>query len=119
MKGIHGYNVIVEETHHTQKKDAPSGTGITIAEQIIDNYPSKSKWVSGNAQDDTELSIVSHRIENVPGTHLVKYSSAIDDLEISHTAHSRDGFALGAVLAAEFLKDKQGIYSMKDVLQIG
>jgi 4-hydroxy-tetrahydrodipicolinate reductase len=113
----HNYNVAIEETHHTQKKDAPSGTAITLAEEII-KLKSFKKWVNSPTKNADELSIVSHRIDPAPGTHSVKYSSDIDDIEIIHTAHNRKGFASGAVLAAEFIKDKKGIFSMKDVLGI-
>lgn len=115
------YEVTIEETHHTQKKDAPSGTAITLAEQILDNIDRKQKWVLADkrANKADELVITAHRIENVPGTHNIKYSSPIDDIELIHTAHNRDGFALGAVLAAEFIKNKQGIFTMSDVLGIG
>ncbi len=112
----HDYNVTVEETHHTQKKDAPSGTAITIAEQLLKELPHKKQWVNYNSEKDEDLSIISKRIDPAPGTHTVKYSSEVDDIEIIHTAHNRKGFASGAVLAAEFLKDKKGIFSMKDVL---
>lgn len=110
------YNVSMEEIHHTQKKDAPSGTAITLAEQILERSPSKKKWVNNETTNDSELAIISKRIDPAPGTHSIKYASAIDDIEIIHTAHSRTGFAAGAVLAAEFIKDKKGIFSMKDVL---
>ena len=110
------YNVGITETHHTQKKDAPSGTAITLAEQIIEEIPRKTKWVKENSNDSSDLTIHSERIDPAPGTHHVKYSSDIDDIEIIHTAHNRKGFALGAVLAAEFLHHKKGIYSMQDVL---
>ena len=112
------YNVTVTEIHHTQKKDAPSGTAITIAEQILDKLSRKSKWVNHNSDNKEELEILSERIDPAPGTHTVVYSSSIDDIEIKHTAHNRKGFATGAVLAAEFLKGKKGIYSMKEVLGI-
>ena len=112
------YEVSIEETHHTHKKDAPSGTAITIAEKIIENLHRKKIWVKTQPNDANELSILAHRIDEVPGTHLVKYSSAIDDIEMVHTAHNRDGFALGAVIAAEFLKGKKGNFSMKDVLAL-
>ncbi|HTO15887.1 MAG TPA: 4-hydroxy-tetrahydrodipicolinate reductase [Edaphocola sp.] len=108
------YTVSVEETHHTQKLDAPSGTAITIAEQILESYTEKNGW-SLNPKDN-ELSITSHRIDNIPGTHNVKYSSNIDEIELIHTAHSRDGFALGAVIAAEYIHNKKGIFTMRDVL---
>ena len=110
------YDVSMEEIHHTQKKDAPSGTAITLAEQVLANIQHKKKWVNEEAKKSEELSIISKRIDPAPGTHSIKYSSPIDDIEIIHTAHSRQGFATGAVLAAEFLKDKKGIYSMKEVL---
>jgi len=112
------YEVGVEETHHTQKKDAPSGTAISLAEQILENLGRKKHWSKHPTDNPEALQIVSHRIENVPGTHNVKYTSAIDDIEIIHTAHNRDGFALGAVLAAEFVLGKSGVFSMKDVLKI-
>ncbi len=110
------YKIQLEEIHHTQKKDAPSGTAITLAEQIIKISPQKNKWINSAAAHENELSIISKRIDEVPGTHSIKYSSAIDDIEIIHTAHNRKGFALGAVLAAEFINGKKGIFSMKDVL---
>jgi len=110
------YRVSVEETHHTGKKDAPSGTAITIAEQILDNLNRKNHWIKDTSGKADELPIIAHRIEDVPGTHIVTYASPIDEIEIKHTAHSRDGFALGAVLAAEFLKNKTGIFTMQDVL---
>jgi 4-hydroxy-tetrahydrodipicolinate reductase len=112
------YNITVQETHHTQKKDAPSGTAITIAEQLLQELPGKQQWVNYKSEKEEELSIISYRIDPAPGTHSVKYSSDVDDIEIIHTAHNRKGFASGAVLAAEFLKDKKGIFSMKDVLGI-
>ena len=112
------YNVSMEEIHHTQKKDAPSGTAITLAEQVLHNVTRKKKWINEVEKYPNELSIISKRIDPAPGTHSIKYSSAIDDIEIIHTAHSRTGFATGAVLAAEFLAGKKGIYSMKDVLNI-
>ena len=110
------YEVQVTEVHHTQKKDAPSGTAITVAEQILENLQRKKSWVNHISENTGELEIISERIDPAPGIHKVKYSSAVDDIEIIHTAHSRQGFALGAVLAAEFIKDKKGIFSMKDVL---
>ena len=112
------YEVQVTEVHHTQKKDAPSGTAITIAEQILENLKRKKSWVNHISENTGELEIISERIDPAPGIHKVKYSSAVDDIEIIHTAHSRQGFALGAVLAAEFIKDKKGIFNMKDVLSL-
>lgn len=110
------YNVSMEEIHHTQKKDAPSGTAITLAEQILEKVKRKNKWTNQQQLNESELSIISQRIDPAPGTHTVKYSSPIDDIEIRHTAHNRLGFATGAVLAAEFLAGKKGIYTMQDVL---
>jgi 4-hydroxy-tetrahydrodipicolinate reductase len=112
------YNVSIEEIHHTEKKDAPSGTAITLAEQIIDTLPKKNKWVNKSSDSPEELSIISKRIDPAAGTHSVKYTSDVDDIEIIHTAHNRKGFAFGALLAAEFIFDKKGIFNMKDVLDI-
>jgi len=110
------YRISMEEIHHTQKKDAPSGTAITLAEQILEQVQRKTKWVNEESSDAAELPIISKREDPAPGTHSIKYSSLIDDIEIIHTAHNRQGFALGAVLAAEFIKGKKGIFSMKEVL---
>ena len=110
------YNVSMEEIHHTQKKDAPSGTAITLAEQILKHSQQKTKWVNQESNNASELLITSKREDPAPGTHSIKYSSPIDDIEIIHTAHNRKGFALGAVLAAEFIKGKKGVFSMKEVL---
>ncbi len=119
------YEVQVEEIHHTQKLDAPSGTAITIAEGIIENFTEKKEWVNVLADngeetlDDTikndQLLIESLRIENVPGTHTVIYDSEVDSIEFKHTAHNRNGFALGAVTAAEWVADKKGFYSVQDM----
>ena len=116
MSTHHEYNVVLEEIHHTEKKDAPSGTAITLAEQVLQHLQSKKIWVNKPTDKSEELEIVSKRIDPAPGTHSIKYTSAIDDIEITHTAHNRIGFASGAVLAAEFLVDKKGIFTMKDVL---
>lgn len=116
MKDHEDYEVQLTEVHHTAKKDAPSGTAITLAEQVLENISRKKSWVNHISDNPEELEILSERIDPAPGTHKIKYSSAIDDIEIIHTAHTRKGFALGAVLAAEFLKGRKGIYSMKDVL---
>lgn len=110
------YNVEIEEIHHTQKKDAPSGTAITLAEEILASSDTKKRWINSTTKDENELSIISKRIDEVSGTHSVKYSSDIDDIEIIHTAHNRKGFAQGAVLAAEFIVGKKGVYTMKNVL---
>lgn len=108
------YRVEIEEIHHTQKLDAPSGTAITIAEQIV-AHSSKKGWKLDQAED-YEIPVYAKRIDNVPGTHTVSYHSEVDSIEIKHTAHSREGFALGAVIAAEWIQDKKGVFSMKDVL---
>ena len=110
------YDVILKEIHHTQKLDKPSGTAVTLAEGILQHSTRKKTWTIEKATDPTQLQIVCERTDTAPGTHEVKYTSAIDDIEIIHTAHNRKGFALGAVLAAEFLQNKKGIFTMKDVL---
>jgi len=110
------YEVSLEEIHHTQKKDAPSGTAITLAEQVLQEITTKQRWVNEPTGNPEDLLIVSKRVDPAPGTHMIKYSSEIDDIEIVHTAHNRKGFAGGAVLAAEFIKDKKGIFTMQDVL---
>lgn len=121
MKDRKEYDVSIEEIHHTHKKDAPSGTGITLAEGVIQNLETKNKWVLGEASNDNELSIISKRIDPAPGTHIVTYASMIDDIEIKHTAHSRKGFAAGALAAASFIHNRKGIFNMNDLLkqQIG
>ena len=116
MKGHDEYEISMHEIHHTQKKDAPSGTAITLAEQIIQEIPAKKKWVNNETTDPEALFIISKREDPAPGTHSITYSSAVDDIEIIHTAHNRNGFALGAVLAAEYICSKKGIFSMKNVL---
>jgi len=116
MNSHTNYNVSMEEIHHTAKKDAPSGTAITLAEQILEKISGKTKWVNEVESKPEELSIISKRIDPAPGIHSIVYSSDIDDIEIKHTAHNRKGFATGAVLAAEFLAGKKGIYGMSDVL---
>lgn len=114
MQPHSAYTVSVSETHHTQKLDAPSGTAITIAEQIIAAYPQLDSW--SLEPNNKQLHISAFRVDEVPGTHVVKYASEIDDIELTHTAHSRAGFAMGAVVAAEYIRNKQGIFSMHDVL---
>ena len=118
MNGHSDYLVTMEEIHHTQKKDAPSGTAITLAEQIMQEISAKKNWVNNATDNPDKLPIISKREDPAPGTHCIKYSSVIDDIEIIHTAHSRNGFALGAVLAAEYIHNKKGIFKMKDVLGI-
>ena len=117
MNTIEGYNISMEEIHHTLKLDAPSGTAITLAEGIIENS-SKNNWELGEKTSEENIAIVAKRIPDVPGTHTILYESEVDTIEIKHTAHSRKGFALGAVIAAEWIADKTGVFSMKDVLNI-
>ena len=112
---IKEYDVSLEEIHHTQKLDAPSGTAIKLAEGIIENS-NKESWRLNVTESDKEIPIISKREGMVPGTHTVKYTSSVDEIEIKHTAKSRDGFALGAVIAAEWLAGKKGVFTMKDVL---
>ena len=108
------YSVDMEEIHHTQKLDAPSGTAITLAEGVI-KHTDYSNWTL-ETPNSNEIHIEAKRIENVPGTHSIFYDSEVDQIEIKHTAHSREGFALGAVVAAEWLVGKKGVFTMKDVL---
>jgi 4-hydroxy-tetrahydrodipicolinate reductase len=110
------YAVRITETHHTEKKDAPSGTAITLAEQVMEKIQRKKGWVNHISDNLDELEIISRRVDPAPGTHTVEYSSDIDAIEITHTAHNRRGFAMGAVLAAEFIAGKKGIWRMSDVL---
>ena len=116
MESYDNYDVSMTETHHTEKKDAPSGTAISLAEQILANIGRKNKWVNEASKEASDLIIRSERIDPAPGTHSVTYDSPIDSIEITHTAHTRKGFAGGAVLAAEFANQKMGIFTMKDVL---
>ena len=118
MNNYEGYNVSIEEIHHIHKLDAPSGTGLSLANQILGNYSKKTKWVNTETNKENELAIISKREGEVPGTHIIRYQSVIDDIEITHTAHNRQGFALGAVLAAEFVKGKKGIYGMNELMKL-
>jgi 4-hydroxy-tetrahydrodipicolinate reductase len=111
------YAPSIEEIHHTQKLDTPSGTAITLAEYII-NHSDYSSWALNEANNSDELVITAKRIPDVPGTHTITYKSKVDSLEIKHVAHNREGFALGAVVAAEWILDKKGVFSMKDVLNL-
>jgi 4-hydroxy-tetrahydrodipicolinate reductase len=110
------YAIRITETHHTEKRDAPSGTAITLAEQILEKIHRKKGWVNHISDNLDELEIVSERTDPAPGIHRIEYSSGIDTIEIIHTAHNRKGFATGAVLAAEFIAGKRGIFQMSDVL---
>ena len=114
------YVASITEIHHTHKIDAPSGTAVTLAKDLISNHPNYSSWkLTGQSQnmEKSDLPISAVREENVPGTHLISYTSEIDTLTIEHQAHNRKGFALGAVIAAEFIHKKQGVYTMSDILK--
>jgi 4-hydroxy-tetrahydrodipicolinate reductase len=117
MSTLPDYKVSIEETHHTQKLDAPSGTAITLAEGIIDESEYDT-WLL-NKNESGSVPIHSHRVGEVPGTHLVSYTGGVDEISIEHKAHNREGFALGAVIAAEWILGKKGVFSMKDVLNLG
>ena len=110
------YDVRITEIHHTEKRDSPSGTAITLAEQVMEKIKRKKEWVNHISDNLGELEILSERTDPAPGTHIIDYHSSIDTITITHTAHSRKGFATGAVLAAEFIAGKKGIYRMSDVL---
>ena len=116
MNAYPDYNVSMEEIHHVHKLDSPSGTAISLANQVIENNSTKQKWVNQTTDNKNELGIISKRIDEVPGTHTVTYSSAVDEISMTHIAHSRKGFALGAVIAAEWVKGKKGIFGMNDLL---
>ena len=118
MKGLSQYKVTMEEIHHAQKLDAPSGTAITLAENIIE-HSSYDGWELAPSNDVEKIPIHAKREENVPGTHSINYESSIDRICITHKANNREGFALGAIIAAEWLHGKTGIFTMKDVLNIG
>lgn len=120
MGNLKEYDVTMEEIHHTKKLDAPSGTAITLAEGVIENNSNYNAWELDQASAETTIPIVAKRIGDVPGTHSINYASSVDTINIEHVANNRQGFALGAVVAAEWLaKDKAGVFSMKDVLNIG
>jgi 4-hydroxy-tetrahydrodipicolinate reductase len=115
MNKYESYDVEMEEIHHIHKLDKPSGTAITLANQIIEKLDRKTNWSISEKENNT-LFIKDKREGEVPGTHIIKYTSEVDDIEIIHKAHNRKGFALGAVVAAEFLKGKKGIFTMNDLL---
>ena len=116
MNAYPTYNAAMEEIHHAHKLDSPSGTAISLANQILENNSNKQKWVNNSTQNKNELEIISKRIDEVPGTHTVTYSSDVDEISMTHIAHNRKGFALGAVIAAEWVKGKKGIFGMNDLL---
>ena len=117
MNQFSAYDVSIDEVHHAEKKDAPSGTAITLAEGVVKNLDRKDQWRKGAAGAATEIGINSFRIDEVPGTHVIKYTSLIDDIEIKHTAHTREGFALGAVMVAEWVRGRKGVLNMDDFLK--
>ncbi|CAI8188761.1 MAG: 4-hydroxy-tetrahydrodipicolinate reductase [Formosa sp. Hel1_33_131] len=118
MKNLTDYDVNLEEIHHTQKQDAPSGTAITLAEGVLENSE-YDNWELTPLNDDKKLAITAKRIDDVPGTHTVNYDSTVDSISLTHTAHNREGFGLGAVVAAEWIVGKTGVFTMNDVLNIG
>lgn len=119
MSNLKQYNVTLEEIHHTQKLDAPSGTAISLANDIIAEHSSYEQWQLDEQPKENTIPIMAKRIENIPGTHTVTYKSNVDTITIEHMAHNRLGFALGAVIAAEWIEGKTGVFTMKDVLNIG
>ncbi len=118
MSQFGGYDVAVREIHHTQKIDQPSGTALTAAEGILHHFPAKTTWRNAPAESAAELAIISERTGDVVGTHLVTYTSTVDTLELKHEAHSREGFAVGALLAAEWLPGRMGVFGMKELLDL-
>lgn len=119
MKNLSEYQISMEEIHHTQKLDAPSGTAISLAQGIINNSNYQDWFLQENKElKENSIPIEAKRIGTVPGTHIIRYDSSVDQIEIKHTAHSREGFALGSVVAAEWLVGKKGVFTMKDVLGI-
>lgn len=118
MKNHPEYAIAIDEIHHTQKLDAPSGTAITLAEGVINENPAFKGWEKGEISANDKIGITSQRIDQVPGTHTISYNSEVDSIEIKHTAHSRQGFAQGALSVAEWICDKKGFLTMDDFLQI-
>ena len=118
MNNLNGYDVEMKEIHHIHKLDAPSGTAITLANDIIDRFDRKKKWVLDEASDNSTLRITAVRENEVPGTHSISWESSVDRIEIMHEAKNRRGLAMGAVLAAEFIRDKKGIFSMQDIIKL-
>jgi len=116
MAQFGGYDVTMREIHHTQKIDQPSGTALTAAEGILRNFPAKTSWRNAPAETPAELAVISERTGDTVGTHIVTYTSDVDTLELGHAAHSREGFALGALLAAEWLPGRPGVFGMKELL---
>lgn len=119
MAGHEHYEPSMVEIHHVQKLDAPSGTAITLAEGLLEHSKKKNQWVNKNSNQENQLVIISEREGTVPGTHSVTYRSQMDEIEIKHTAHTRDSFALGAILVAEWIDKKSGFLTMEDFIKIG
>jgi 4-hydroxy-tetrahydrodipicolinate reductase len=117
MSGLPDYEIAIDETHHVEKRDAPSGTAISLAEGVLKYIKVKSGWSLKGQGDPSNIPIQSHRVDRVPGTHVITYASSVDSIEIKHTAHSREGFALGAVMVAEWLRSRKGVLGMDDYLQ--
>lgn len=117
MDQFHAYDISMDEIHHAEKKDAPSGTAITLAEGIIKQVARKKKWTKVSGGNPEDVLINSFRLNEVPGTHVIKYTSLTDDIEIKHTAHTREGFAVGAVMVAEWIQHKKGVLNMEDFLK--
>ncbi len=117
MSDLDEYTPSMEEIHHTAKRDAPSGTAITLAEGILENYPNRDGWINEGTDDAHKLGIVSRREGEVPGTHVIRYTSAVDEIQLVHQAYNRKGFALGAVKAAEFMHGKKGVFGMTELLR--
>ena len=118
MNKFSDYEITIEETHHTQKLDAPSGTAITLAEGLIENIERKNTWKKEKSDSNDSIAVKSFREGNIPGNHKIIYNSVFDKIMIEHNAKSRKGFALGAVLAAEFIVDKKGYFTMNDLLEL-
>jgi 4-hydroxy-tetrahydrodipicolinate reductase len=116
MHDFDEYTPSMDEIHHTAKRDAPSGTAITLAEGILENYPDRDGWINESTEDAHKLGIVSLREGEVPGTHIVRYASAVDEIQLVHQAYNRKGFAQGAVKAAEYMHGKKGVFGMNDLL---
>jgi len=116
MRDFEEFTPSMEEIHHTAKKDAPSGTAITLAEGILENYPSRDGWINESTDDAHKLGITSRREGEVPGTHIIRYTSAVDEIQLVHQAYNRRGFALGAVKAAEFMQGKKGVFGMEELI---
>lgn len=117
MSDFAEYSPSMEEIHHTAKLDAPSGTAITLAEGILENYPGREGWINEATGDSNKLGILSRREGEVPGTHIIRYTSGVDEIQLIHQAYNRRGFAQGAVKAAEFMRTKQGVFGMDDLMR--